>query len=149
MRNTAILLAAGLSTRMGRSKPLLDWQGQPLVVYQARQLQLAGVDELIVVTGNESAAVERTLEGLNVNIARNADFREGRATSVKAGALAVAGTPDAILLLNVDQPRHAAVIGALLEGHQLLGGAITQPSYAAMAISAASFRLRRPKCSSI
>ncbi|MYK25863.1 MAG: NTP transferase domain-containing protein, partial [Dehalococcoidia bacterium] len=48
---SSILLAAGMSTRMGQPKALLDWGGEPLICYQIRQLQEAGVDEVVVVLG--------------------------------------------------------------------------------------------------
>ena len=46
---SAIVTAAGESTRMGRPKPLLQWQGVPLIRYQVDSLVAAGVDEVVVV----------------------------------------------------------------------------------------------------
>ncbi|MER3420256.1 MAG: 4-diphosphocytidyl-2C-methyl-D-erythritol kinase, partial [Chloroflexota bacterium] len=63
----AILLAAGLSTRMGTPKPLLAWDGRTLVEYQVAQLVAAGVGQVVVVTGHAGAEVQRVLAG---NMAR-------------------------------------------------------------------------------
>ncbi len=43
-----VLLAGGLSSRMGRDKALLDWRGRPLIEHQLDTLRAAGVDELRV-----------------------------------------------------------------------------------------------------
>ena len=52
----ALLFAAGESRRMGSPKPLLPWYGEPLVVYQVRQLREAGAAEVVVVLGFLRAA---------------------------------------------------------------------------------------------
>ncbi|MFK2891158.1 molybdenum cofactor guanylyltransferase [Dyella flagellata] len=41
-----VVLAGGLSTRMGRDKALLRWQGKPLLEHQMAVLEAAGVREV-------------------------------------------------------------------------------------------------------
>lgn len=127
---TGVLLAAGLSTRMGAAKPLLDWFGAPLVAYQVAQLHAAGANPVLVVTGHEAARVEQALAGTDAVTVRNPRYREGRASSIRAAAEAIREPPDRIVLLNVDQPRHAAIMARLLDEHARLGGAITVPVFA-------------------
>lgn len=43
-----VVLAGGLSSRMGRDKALLDWQGRPLIERQLAMLREAGVDDVRV-----------------------------------------------------------------------------------------------------
>lgn len=43
-----VVLAGGLSTRMGRDKALLHWQGRPLIEHQLAVLRDAGVDDIRV-----------------------------------------------------------------------------------------------------
>jgi len=43
-----VVLAGGLSSRMGRDKALLSWQGRPLIEHQLDALREAGVDEVRV-----------------------------------------------------------------------------------------------------
>ncbi|MFJ4184163.1 NTP transferase domain-containing protein [Kitasatospora sp. NPDC089509] len=52
---TAILLAAGHGTRLGRDKPTLDLDGETLVARHIRQAAAGGADDFVVVTnpGNE------------------------------------------------------------------------------------------------
>ncbi|MGO4700616.1 molybdenum cofactor guanylyltransferase [Dyella sp. 2RAB6] len=43
-----VVLAGGLSSRMGRDKALLPWRGRPLIEHQLEVLREAGVDEVRV-----------------------------------------------------------------------------------------------------
>ena len=114
---SSILLAAGMSTRMGQPKALLDWGGEPLICYQIRQLQEAGVDEVVVVLGYRADDIHRKLHGLTYRSVLNPVYQLGRAGSLRAGAKAVSPEASAIVLLNVDQPRPADLIRAVIEGH--------------------------------
>lgn len=115
---SSIVLAAGQSTRMGGNpKALLDWDGEPLVSYQVRQLVEAGVDEVIVVLGYRADEVRRKLSGMQCRVMVNARYFAGRAGSLRIGAKAVNRDADAIVVLNVDQPRPAEFIRELIEAH--------------------------------
>ncbi len=121
MKIAAVLLAAGGSSRLGRPKQLLEHDGEPLVRRAARAALGAGVDELVVVTGAEAAAVEAALDGLPLRRVRNDDWRQGLGRSIACGVEAVAA--DAVLLLLADQPAvDAALLRELLaagrEGHR-------------------------------
>jgi CTP:molybdopterin cytidylyltransferase MocA len=124
-----VILAAGLSTRMGTPKALLEWRGLPLVVYQARQLAEGGADTVLVVTGHEAEAVESALAGSEVRAVRNVEYRSGRASSVRAAAAVIDDEAAAVVLLNVDQPRRAETIASLLQAHRAAGGSVTVPNY--------------------
>lgn len=110
----AILLAAGESTRMGRLKQLLPWDGEPLVAWQASQLKEAGADEVIVVLGHAAGQIRAAVPDF-ATVIENPGYREGRATSLKCGAEAVDSTAEAIVLLSVDQPRPEWLTRVLLE----------------------------------
>lgn len=126
----AILLAAGLSTRMGTPKPLLAWDGRTLVEYQVAQLVAAGVGQVVVVTGHAGAEVQRVLAGNMARLVHNPRYAEGRAGSVRVGAAAVREPVTAVLTLNVDQPRPAELIRAIVATHLAGGAAITVPVWA-------------------
>jgi molybdopterin-guanine dinucleotide biosynthesis protein A len=44
---SAILLAGGRSTRMGRDKALLDWRGRPLIEHMLDLLRIAGAGHVV------------------------------------------------------------------------------------------------------
>ena len=116
---SGIVLAAGLSSRMGSLKPLLDWGGEPLICYQVRQLREAGCDEVIVVLGFRADDVSRQMRSVVCRTMLNPRFQHGRAGSLRIGAKAASRDADAILITDVDTPRPAAFYRALIEGHDL------------------------------
>ena len=126
---SAILTAAGESTRMGRPKPLLPWHGVPLLEYQISSLIEAGVSEVVVVLGHEHEVIVPHVSGDRVNIVVNAAYREGKATSVRAGLTAVDAAATDILLLAVDQPRPPEIISAVIESHIGEDALITSPRH--------------------
>ena len=54
VRCVGVVLAGGLSSRMGRDKALLSWQGRPLIERQLDVLREAGVDD-VCVSGDRAA----------------------------------------------------------------------------------------------
>ncbi len=114
MSIAAIILAAGESTRMGRLKQLLPWGGTTLIDWQVRQMFEAGADDVVVVLGHEAAAVRRAVRE-PARIVINEAYREGRASSLRCGASAIAGDVEAILVLSVDQPRPSWVTRRLIQ----------------------------------
>lgn len=129
-RVSAILLAAGLSERMGTPKPLLPWLGATLLEYQIGQLAAAGMAEIIVVLGHRAEEVRPHAKHPLARAALNHSYREGRASSLRAGAATVDRRAEAIVILGVDQPRPAAITAALTENQLASGGLITVPTFA-------------------
>ena len=127
----AILLAAGESRRMGQLKALLPWQGVSLIKHQVDSLRAGGVDRVVVVLGHRSDELKSELrDTTGVSWQLNPDYLQGKTTSIKAGLNALgADQPQALLLLNVDQPRSADVIRSLLEEHQSQCNLITIPTH--------------------
>ncbi|MCE2392051.1 MAG: NTP transferase domain-containing protein [Proteobacteria bacterium] len=107
-RVAAIVLAAGEARRMGRPKQLLELSGESLVRRAARLSLAAPCAPSVVVTGAYAGDVEAELAGLEVDIARNPDWRSGLAGSLRTGVAALRDrAPDAegALVLLADQPR--------------------------------------------
>ena len=125
---SAILLAAGESTRMGRLKALLPWQDSTLVEYQVQSLQRAGVAEVVLVVGYRGDEVEAPVKAIpGVTIVVNPDYKQGKTTSIKAGLRNISGSARGVLVLAVDQPRPAHIIEHVLKAHLEQGALITCP----------------------
>jgi molybdenum cofactor cytidylyltransferase len=101
---SAIVLAAGLSSRMGRNKLLLTFKSKPLIAHAVDTLSVAEVDEVIVVLGHEAEKLREHLEGKPVKLVYNPDYRSGQSTSVRMGVSAVSSRASAILISLADQP---------------------------------------------
>jgi len=123
---SGILLAAGMSTRMGEPKALLDWGGEPLVCYQVRQMQEAGCDEVIVVLGHKADDISRQMKTLRCRTMLNPRYQHGRAGSLRIGAKAANRDADLILIADIDAPRPAEFLRKLIEGHKP-ENAVTRP----------------------
>jgi len=102
---SAILLAAGLSRRMGTMNKLaLPVDGVPLLRHSAQVLCAAGLEDIVVVLGHDAELTAPLLAGLPVRTVRNADFCVGQMSSVHAGLAAVAGPCAGVMICLADQP---------------------------------------------
>ncbi len=82
---TAVVMAAGASSRMGEHKLLLELNGESLVRRVVRQiLEATGFFEVLVVTGREPENIQAALMGLNVRFVQNDLYLEGIGTSFRA-----------------------------------------------------------------
>ncbi|MBB5035666.1 nucleotidyltransferase family protein [Prosthecobacter vanneervenii] len=102
-----IILAAGESSRMGRPKQLLSWQGQPLVRHVAEMALAVPNTSVHVVLGAHLEAVAEALQGLPLRLCTNESWSEGMGASVCAGLRAVLDDEPAaaaVLFLLCDQP---------------------------------------------
>ena len=124
---SAILLAAGESTRMGRPKALLRWGDTTLLEFQIAELRAAGIDDIVVVLGHAAEQVAPSVPA-GARAVVNESYREGRASSLRAGAGALPDGAGPIVVLGIDQPRPRRVHERLLAAHRGSGALITVPA---------------------
>jgi molybdenum cofactor cytidylyltransferase len=104
-RVSVVVLAAGLSARMGDSpKLLLDVGGAPMIRRTVQNVLDFAPAETVVVTGHLAEKIEAALNGLPVRHVRNPEYRQGQPTSVAAGVRALSAPCDAIIIMLGDQP---------------------------------------------
>jgi molybdenum cofactor cytidylyltransferase len=101
----AVVLAAGLSRRMGAAKLAMDVEGVPMLARTLAAVRAAGLP-LLVVTGGHEAAV-RAVAG-DVPMVHADGFEAGLAESLKAGLHAAPLDWDALLVVLGDMPFVAA-----------------------------------------
>jgi molybdenum cofactor cytidylyltransferase len=102
-RIAAVVLAGGLSSRMGSNKLLSDLNGQALIKHTIDRLSKAAIDEIVIVTGHEADQVRAALKNHKLRFVHNADYAQGLSTSVKAG-IAAAQEFDAAFVCLGDMP---------------------------------------------
>jgi molybdenum cofactor cytidylyltransferase len=100
---SAVVLAAGASTRMGTQKLLLPLGNEPLVRRSVRQICDAGFDEVLVVVGHEHVKVLAALEGLAIRHAVNAAYETGMGSSFRTAVEHLTDSTAAMFAL-ADQP---------------------------------------------
>ena len=126
----AVVLAAGLSRRMGQAKLLLPVGGRAIVRHAVEAVRAGGVDGVWVVTGPDVEPMAVALAGLDVQIVVNPAPEEGQASSLRAGIAALPAAVDAALIALGDQPALApAIIPALLAARRTSAKPIVAPRY--------------------
>jgi CTP:molybdopterin cytidylyltransferase MocA len=101
----ALILAAGESSRMGRTKALLPLgTGTPSALHGiVRCCRKAGIDDIAVVTGHHWQEVEPAARNIGIAAVRNPHPEDGMLSSARCG-LASARTATHVLILPVDVP---------------------------------------------
>ena len=85
MNTSAIILAAGPSSRMGQSKQMLDIDGEKLLVKTIRTILNAGVSSVVVVLGSDEKKHRDLIKDLPVDIILNPNWANGMGSSIKTG----------------------------------------------------------------
>lgn len=99
----ALLLAAGASTRFGSPKQLVRVAGRPLLhAAVTRAAEVTG-NALIVVLGAGASELAPLLRHSPGSVVINQEWREGLASSIRAGVARLPPTCDGVLLLLADQ----------------------------------------------
>jgi CTP:molybdopterin cytidylyltransferase MocA len=101
---TAIVLAAGFSTRMGRPKALLDWHGTPFLAHICRTLADAGIARIVAVTGAAHDAACRLHTPASVVWTVNPRPEDGMLSSLRCGLQALDTADAHVMLCLVDHP---------------------------------------------
>jgi molybdenum cofactor cytidylyltransferase len=82
---SAIILAAGFSSRMGAFKPLLPIGGQTVIERTISVFKNSGIESIFVVTGHRAPEINRVIQSSDVRIVENREYQSGMFSSVKAG----------------------------------------------------------------
>lgn len=100
----AIVLAAGMSTRMGTQKLLLPFDGKTIVEKVVENILNSGIGNVVVVLGANSVEITEVLKSWPVQTIRNENFREGMHTSVISGVNVLPENAKAVVIFLGDQP---------------------------------------------
>lgn len=121
----AVVLAAGKSSRMGRTKALLPVgpSQETFLMRIIRVLREGGVDAIVVVIGGDAAAVRASLPRSDALAAvENPRYEEGQLSSLLVGLAAVEqrhDDVDAVMVTLVDLPLiSAATVRSVLDAYR-------------------------------
>ena len=102
-----LLLAAGSSSRLGRSKQLVSIKGQPLLLKSMNAAIETGIENIIVVLGANEQEHHQLIEDARVHVVVNADWKKGMGSSLKTGLsylLQQLPRAEAVITMVCDQP---------------------------------------------
>jgi molybdenum cofactor cytidylyltransferase len=126
----AIVLAAGLSSRMRTNKLLLPIGGKPVIRHVAEAVVASRASPVIIVTGSAAPEITAALEGLDVKFHENSDYAKGLSESLKCGVRQVPPQCAGVLVVLGDMPFvSTATIDRLAKAFEAeSGGAIGVPA---------------------
>lgn len=127
----AVILAAGLSQRMGRPKMVLPWGNNTVIGQVADVMLQAGSVPVVVVTGGWQTEVEQALAGKPVQLVHNPNFANGEMLcSLQEGLKAMPAGIEAVLLALGDQPQiEPATVQGILAAYREHPAPLVMPSY--------------------
>lgn len=102
-----LLLAAGGSSRLGRPKQLVEFEGETLIRQAAEALIEAGCSPVYVILGAEIDRSLHQLDGLDTVVIINDSWSSGMGSSIALGVKSLIESEmraDAILISLCDQP---------------------------------------------
>jgi molybdenum cofactor cytidylyltransferase len=104
-RVSAVILAAGTSSRMGQAKQLLALGESTVLAQTLAHVQAAALQEIILVLGASADAIRRQLPSAQqVKIVVNQLYQQGIASSLRTGLSAVDPHSNGALIILGDQP---------------------------------------------
>jgi molybdenum cofactor cytidylyltransferase len=132
VRNVAgLVLAAGLSRRMGTAKMVLPWGNSTVIETVVSSLLCLELSEIVVVTGGARQSVEQRLIYMPVRCVINPVYENGEMLdSIQVGLASLSPGAEAVLVALGDQPQMEPDTGkALLEKYAAGSFPLVLPSY--------------------
>ena len=128
MTNAALIVAAGMSSRMGDFKPMLNIGSISIAQRVVATFQQAGVEKIVMITGYNATLLERHLAGNGLVFLRNENYETTQMfDSVKIGLHYLQDKCDRLLFTPVDIPLFtAATVQLLLESGAELASPICE-----------------------
>ena len=114
---------------MGRQKLLLPIGGKPILSWVLDSLRQGGVDEVVVVLGEDAAAIRKAVKLDDVRVVVNRSPAKGLSGSLRLGLGAVEGKAEAAMVALGDQPFLSPATVRLLVETYRKGAKIAVPVY--------------------
>ena len=107
-RVAGILLAAGTSTRMGKTKQLLPFGEKTLIERVLVEALNSELDKVVLVLGYQAVQIKKIINPVfpqpKLTIIENRQFKQGISSSIIAGLSEIENTHDHVMILLGDMP---------------------------------------------
>ncbi len=101
---SAVILAAGMSARIGAPKQLLRIGGRPVLQHAVDSVRRSNVSGIVLVLGAAAEQIQAEIPLDGVRVAINRGYAEGMAGSIRTGLLNLDPAADAAVMMLGDQP---------------------------------------------
>ncbi len=127
---SVVILAAGVSRRMGEPKMLLPYGKSTIIETVVETALLSKADHVVVVTGGHGSEIRNKLNRFAVDVIVNSDYLSGMLSSVQAGIRSLPSDTKAAMIMLGDQPMvKTEVIDQLIEAYNNHAERIVIPVY--------------------
>ena len=132
MKTGIILLAAGSSSRLGRAKQLIEFQGKKLIQKAIDEANKCQADSFVVVLGANAELILTGFDITSTPFIVNSDWQHGMSSSMQAGLrfLMEKEEINQVLLMLCDQPFvDASLLDQLITAKEISGKGIVAAAY--------------------
>jgi molybdenum cofactor cytidylyltransferase len=132
MKTGIILLAAGSSSRLGRAKQLIEFQGKTLIQKAIDEANKSQANCLVVVLGANAELIQTGFDSSSTPFIVNPDWQQGMSSSMQAGLrfLMEKEEINQVLLMLCDQPFvDASLLNQLINAKEISGKEIVAAAY--------------------
>ena len=126
----AVILAAGMSSRMGETKQLIRLGENTLLEQVMEIVRSSRVDEIVLVLGHQAETIKKRVGIKNLKVVINESYQQGMGTSLRTGLAALSSGTNAALIVLADQPFvRAETLDRLIDQYEQSGAQIAIPIY--------------------
>ncbi len=132
MKTGIILLAAGSSSRLGRAKQLIEFQGKTLIQKAIDEAKKSEANCLVVVLGSNPGLIQTGFDISSTPFIVNPDWQHGMSSSMQSGLrfLMEKEDVDQVVLMLCDQPFvDASLLDQLITAKETSGKGIVAAAY--------------------
>jgi molybdenum cofactor cytidylyltransferase len=130
---SAMILAAGNSSRMGRTKQLLPLGHSTVLSQTIENVCAADLDEILLILGASAPVILQQLPSKllrAVKVIVNSKYEQGIATSLQAGLAALNSASRSVLVVLGDQPFvRSDTLLQIVQKYRATGARIAVPTY--------------------
>jgi CTP:molybdopterin cytidylyltransferase MocA/HD superfamily phosphohydrolase YqeK len=127
---SAVIPAAGLSSRMHQYKPLLKFGNHCMVEVVIQLFQTCNIQEILVVTGHNHSLLEPGIQKAGARAVFNPNFKTGMFSSIQKGVSQVSSRSQGFFLLPVDIPTlRPATLQGLIQAFEKDPSAVVVPKF--------------------
>ena len=128
-----VILAAGVSSRLGSPKQLLSYNGKTLLRHAVDEATNSNADFVVVVLGANADLLLKEIDATKASVIENKEWEEGMASSIRTGLKTLLKQQvqvDGVIFMVCDQPFVSSVVlNNLINSYKETGKPVVASDY--------------------